>query len=206
MIGVLDYGMGNLSSVTNALNYLGVENKIINSTEGFLEISHLIIPGVGSYTKAMINIHEKGYYNPIKEFANSGNPILGICLGMQLLSNIGTEPSPTRGLNLINGEVIQLPEESGIRIPHIGWNGLNLVNKHPILEGVKLKADFYFVHSYYFSNINEENIIASTQYGINFPSIVCSTLQNVIGIQFHPEKSQKQGLQILENFSQYKNA
>lgn len=206
MIGVLDYGMGNLSSVTNALDYLGIDNQIVNSEEGFSTISHLIIPGVGSYAKAMENIHAKHYFNLIQEFGNSGKPILGICLGMQLLSTFGTEPFRTDGLGLIQGEVVQLPKELGIRIPHVGWNGIKMSNSHPILEDVKLKADFYFVHSYYFSQVSEENIVTFTDYGFAFPSIVCNSAQNVIGIQFHPEKSQKQGLQILENFSQYTHA
>jgi glutamine amidotransferase len=206
MIGVLDYGMGNLSSVTNALDYLGIDNQIVNSKEGFSKISHLIIPGVGSYAKAMENIHAKDYFSLIQVFGNSGKPILGICLGMQLLSSFGTEPFRTAGLGLIEGEVVQLPEKLGIRIPHVGWNGIRLANSHPILEDVKLKADFYFVHSYYFSQVREGNIITFTEYGLAFPSIVCNSSQNVIGIQFHPEKSQKQGLQILENFSQYTHA
>jgi glutamine amidotransferase len=206
MIGVLDYGVGNLSSVTNALDYLGIANQIVNSEDGFSSSSHLIIPGVGSYARAMENIHSKQYFNLIKEFGNSGKPILGICLGMQLLSNFGTEPYRVEGLGLIQGNVVLLNEELGIRIPHVGWNGIKLVNSHPILERVKLEADFYFVHSYYYSDVIKKNIITYTEYGFAFPSIICNAAQNVIGIQFHPEKSQKQGLQILENFSKYTNA
>lgn len=206
MIGVLDYGMGNLSSVTNALDYLGIANQVVNSEDGFSSSSHLIIPGVGSYARAMENIRSKKYFHLIQEFGNSGNPILGICLGMQLLSKFGTEPYHIEGLGFIEGEVVLLPEELGIRIPHMGWNGISLVNNHPILDGIKLKADFYFVHSYYFSIVNAENIVTNTSYGFAFPSIVCSSDQNIIGIQFHPEKSQKQGLQILKNFSQFTNA
>ena len=206
MIGILDYGMGNLSSVTNALNYLGIDNHVVTSPEAFAEISRLIIPGVGSYGKAMENIKGKLFFNQIKEFEKAGKPILGICLGMQLLSSIGTEPVQGNGLGMISGEVILLPQEMGIRIPHVGWNGIKVVNEHPILDGVKLSADFYFVHSYYFSGVKKENIITNTDYGLHFPSIVCNDARNVIGIQFHPEKSQKQGLQILENFSRFTNA
>ena len=206
MIGILDYGMGNLSSVTNALDYLGIKNQVVISLNDFANISHLIIPGVGSYGKAMENIKAKQFFNPIKDFGQSGKPILGICLGMQLLSFTGAEPVLGNGLGMIQGEVISLSPEMGFRIPHVGWNGIKLVNEHPILEGVKLSADFYFVHSYYFSGVKKENIIATTDYGIQFPSIVCNDSRNVIGIQFHPEKSQKQGLQILENFSQITNA
>jgi imidazole glycerol-phosphate synthase subunit HisH len=201
MIGILDYGMGNLSSVTNALDYLGIENKVIHKPEEIHDISRLIIPGVGSYAKAMENIRSRGYFQKIKEFGISGKPVLGICLGMQLLSFLGSEPVSVEGLGMIKGEVVILPQNLNVRIPHVGWNGIKLINDHPILEDVKLKADFYFVHSYYFNQIKNENIIATTDYGFDFPSIVCNNNKNVIGIQFHPEKSQKQGLQILENFS-----
>jgi glutamine amidotransferase len=206
MIGVLNYGMGNLSSVTNALDYLGIDNQIINSKEEFSDISKLIIPGVGAYAQAMENMRNAQFIDVIREFGISGNPILGICLGMQLLSSFGNESYRTEGLGLIEGEVMELPKDLGKRIPHVGWNGIHVVNDHPILEGVKLKADFYFVHSFYFGNITNGNIIANTDYGIHFPSMVCNNGRNIVGIQFHPEKSQKQGLQILENFSNFSNA
>lgn len=206
MIGVLDYGMGNLSSVTNALDYLGIDNQVIRHKEEFSAIGKLIIPGVGAYAKAMKNIHEKQFFDAIIRFSQTGNPILGICLGMQLLSVIGTEPYKTEGLGLVDGEVIAFPDNLGIRVPHVGWNGISIINEHPILDGVKMKADFYFVHSYCFSGVSSTNIVAITNYGLNFPSIVCNDSKNVVGIQFHPEKSQKQGLQILDNFSRLPNA
>ena len=206
MIGLLDYGMGNLSSVSNALDHLGIDNIIVNSPEAFSDISRLIIPGVGSYSKAMENININHYLIEIKDFAASGKPILGICLGMQLLSFLGTEPSTVKGLEIIEGEVNLFPDDLNLRIPHVGWNGIELVNEHPILEDVKLVADFYFVHSYRFCKAKKENIIANTNYGVKFPSIICNDTKNVIGIQFHPEKSQKQGLKILENFSKLTHA
>ena len=200
MIGVLDYGMGNLSSVTNALEYLGIDNCIIYNSEDFNTISHLVIPGVGSFAKAMENLKERGYVEAIRSFNNQGFPILGICLGMQLLADKGTEPYECEGLGLIKGRVEIFPENN-FRVPHVGWNGIKLVNNHPILKDVKQTADFYFVHSYHFHAVSENNIITTTDYGFEFPSIVMNEKQNVIGIQFHPEKSQKQGLQILTNFS-----
>ena len=206
MIGLLDYGMGNLSSVSNALDHLGIDNIIVNTPEAFSEISRLIIPGVGSYSRAMENIISNHYLKEVKDFAASGKPILGICLGMQLLSFLGTEPSIVKGLEIIEGEVHLFPDDLNLRIPHVGWNSIELVNEHPILEDVKLRADFYFVHSYRFSKAKKKNIIANTNYGIKFPSIICNDKKNVIGIQFHPEKSQKQGLKILENFSKLKHA
>ena len=200
MIGVLDYGMGNLSSVTNALKYLGIENCVIHNIEDFKTISHLIIPGVGSFAKAMENLKERGYVEAIKSFDSEGFPILGICLGMQLLAEKGTEPYDCDGLGLIKGSVEIFPENS-FRVPHVGWNGISLVNDHSIFEDVKQTADFYFVHSYQFHVASEKNIISTTNYGFDFPSTVMNDKRNVVGIQFHPEKSQKQGLQILTNFS-----
>jgi glutamine amidotransferase len=200
MIGVLDYGMGNLSSVTNALEYLGIENVIINDEAGFDNVSHLIIPGVGSFGKAMENMAARNFISQIHNFNKKELPILGICLGMQLLAEIGTEPTECSGLGIIKGRVEYLPSQC-IRVPHVGWNGIEVINDHPILEDVKRSVDFYFVHSYRFVTAKQSNIIAETNYGVEFPTIVSNDQGNVVGIQFHPEKSQKQGLQILTNFS-----
>lgn len=202
MIGILDYGMGNLSSVTNALNYLGVENTIVEKKDDFTQLSKLIIPGVGAFEKAMDNIIKKDFLNEILEFDAKNKQILGICLGMQLLAELGTEPCECTGIGLIKGTVIHLPQNL-VRVPHVGWNGINIINNHPILESVKISADFYFVHSYYFDVVNKKNIITTTEYDIMFPSIVSNDKGNVVGIQFHPEKSQKQGLKILENFANW---
>ena len=199
MIGILDYGMGNISSVINTLEFLRSDYKIINSNIDFNQCSHLIIPGVGSFGKAMSNIENYGLKESIKKFAKSGKPVLGICLGMQLLADVGFEPEETIGLGLIPGEVLLIDFEE-VRIPHIGWNGINVINDHPILKGVKLSADFYFVHSYHYIPKSEESIITTTEYGDTFVSIIQNKQKNVIGIQFHPEKSQKQGLKIIDNF------
>lgn len=197
MIGIIDYGMGNLKSVYNALDYLNVKSKIITTPSEFSGLSHLIIPGVGSFSKAMKNLSEKEFNEPILEFSKSGKQILGICLGMQLLADCGYEPEKTNGLGLIKGEVIKF---NGIehRIPHMGWNSINIKKENKLFEGIKKEADFYFVHSYYFVPENERDILTSTNYGIEFTSAVSK--DNITGFQFHPEKSQKQGLKILENF------
>jgi len=200
MIGILDYGMGNLSSVTNTFDYLGIESIIIEDPEQFNKISHLVIPGVGSFAEAMDNITKRNFIEPIRDFDAKCSPILGICLGMQLLAEFGTEPYEVEGLGLIKGRV-ELFKEKEIRVPHVGWNGIQIVHDHPILEEVKKSADFYFVHSYKFVVEDDTSIVALTDYGINFPSIVMNDKKNTVGIQFHPEKSQKQGLQILTNFA-----
>jgi imidazole glycerol-phosphate synthase subunit HisH len=197
MIGIIDYGMGNLQSVSNAVSFLGADFKIITQSKDFSEITHLIIPGVGAFAEAMQNITERNFIQPIKEFAATGKPVLGICLGMQLLADSGNEPYETKGLGLIKGRVEKFKTE--LRLPHVGWNGIDLsVEDHPLFEGVKKQADFYFVHSYHFLTEEENNVLAKCNYGFDFNAIVYS--KNIIGIQFHPEKSQKQGLKILENF------
>lgn len=200
MIGIVDYGMGNLHSVKNILDYLEIENQFVRLSDDFDKCTHLIIPGVGSFSKAMENLEARSFVKSIKEFAGSGKPVLGICLGMQLLADYGTEPVVTEGIGLIPGTVKLLPTEK-LRIPHMGWNGIKVVNAHPILENVKLSADFYFVHSYAFDVLNLKNIVSTTNYESDFVSIIANERGNVIGIQFHPEKSQKQGVKIIENFS-----
>ncbi|MBI2283813.1 MAG: imidazole glycerol phosphate synthase subunit HisH [Bacteroidetes bacterium] len=205
MIGILDYGMGNLSSVRNALSFLQIENVILSSPDQIAGVSHMIIPGVGAFGAAMENIARAGFIDPIATFANSGKPLLGICLGMQLLATEGTEPAICRGLDLIKGRVELLPSKN-LSLPHMGWNGINLQSEHTILEGVKMSADFYFVHSFVFMPAYKSNVVTTTEYGTDFTSIITNERRNVIGIQFHPEKSQKQGLKILDNFSKMSNA
>lgn len=199
MIGIVDYGMGNLKSVYNAFQFVGAKVEIINQGEvNFDYYSHLVIPGVGAFGQAMDNLNKLDLVNSINKFILTRKPVLGICLGMQLLATIGNEPYKVDGLKLIQGEVKKIPK-LGMRIPHVGWNSILMKKDHYLFEGVKKDADFYFVHSYYFDVFTEENIIANCQYGFDFPAVVgCN---NLTGIQFHPEKSQKNGLKILENFA-----
>ncbi len=200
MIGVLDYGMGNIKSVCNSLDFLGKPNVVINDLEGFNEITHLIVPGVGAFATAMSNINQKGFAAKIHEFANSGKPVLGICLGMQLLATSGTEPTETEGLNLIPGKVVKIESDS-VRVPHMGWNAVALKQEDdPLFKFAKKNVDYYFVHSYHFVVDNPDHILTSTEYGEEFTSIVVK--DNVYGIQFHPEKSQKSGLHLLKNFTE----
>lgn len=199
MIGVIDCGVGNLSSVKNALDFIGAESIIIKDPNLVKSVDKLLLPGVGSFKVAMDSLTAEGFVSEIQNFADTGKYILGICLGMQLLAETGYESGITKGLGLIKGKV-ELFKSISLRIPHMGWNGIKLNNEHPILNNVKLKADFYFVHSYFFNTSSVNNILTYTDYGSEFPSIVCNDRKNVIGIQFHPEKSQKQGIKILQNF------
>jgi len=199
MIGIVDYGMGNISSVYNSLDYLGCEATIINSPEEIEGLTHLIIPGVGSFRQAMQNLEDKKFITPILNHVKNKKPLLGICLGMQLLATKGYEHGETNGLGLIEGEII--PFEIKLHVPHVGWNNINTLKKHPVVGNNVNQVDFYFVHSYYFNVKNREDILTMTEYEISFPSIVAK--DNIIGIQFHPEKSQEPGLNLLEAFCEW---
>lgn len=200
MIGILDYGMGNLRSVANAFLSIDTQPKLIDRPDHFDTLTHLVIPGVGAFRQAMENLNNLGMPDAIRAFALSGRPILGICLGMQLLSSEGFEPLSTPGLEIIEGKVVRF---NGISkpIPHIGWNSIIAHQNCYLFDGIKKDADFYFVHSYYFEVRHYENILAECNYGINFAAAVIKN--NIVGLQFHPEKSQKNGLKILSNFIHY---
>jgi glutamine amidotransferase len=199
LVGIIDYGMGNLKSVYNAFDYVGEDVLIIDELLKFDECTHLIIPGVGSYKRAMENLNHLGYIEPIIRHHEDKKPILGICLGMQILSTIGQEPSICNGLNIIEGEVMKFDIDK--RVPHVGWNSINTYHSHPVLSGIKDSVDFYFVHSYIFKPKNQKDTLATTTYQDEFSSIISKN--NTVGIQFHPEKSQENGLKIIENFAQW---
>jgi glutamine amidotransferase len=198
MIGVVDYGMGNLKSVCNSLEHIGEAPVVLGRPQDFEGVTHLILPGVGAFAAAMDNLHGRGLVAPILNHVAAGKPFLGICLGMQLLAEAGSEPVETKGLALIAGRVDKMA--SGVRLPHVGWNNLDFVRPHPLFEGVKRNVDFYFVHSYHFS-APAECELGISDYGGRFCAIVGR--DNIVGIQFHPEKSQDNGLKMLENFAQW---
>lgn len=196
LIGIIDYGMGNIKSVLNALDYIGEDAEIITPGKSFFDCSHIILPGVGAYAQAMDNLNDLGFLPKIKEHIGKGKPFLGICLGMQLLSCHGNEGGERKGLGLVRGEIRKLKIE--MHIPHVGWNNLKFYIDHPVLTDIKKDVDFYFVHSYEFITEHCVNLIATTDYGKEIAAIVAE--RSVIGMQFHPEKSQGNGLQILKNF------
>ncbi len=198
MIGILDNDMGNLRSVQNAVYQLGFDPVIVGDTGKFSDLTHLIIPGVGQFATAMRHLQERGFRDAVRNYAAAGKPLIGFCLGMQLLASRGFEGGDTQGLDLIPGEVARLPNKEGLRIPHVGWNRAVLKGAHPVLEGLKTDRDFYFVHSYAFRPARPADVLAETDYGLPFASIVGRN--NVIGLQFHPEKSQVNGLKLIENF------
>ncbi|TBL67781.1 imidazole glycerol phosphate synthase subunit HisH [Paenibacillus thalictri] len=201
MIGIIDYGMGNLRSVSNAIYYLGYDFILVDNEQKLDGVSHVILPGVGAYNKAVDLIKEKGLFEAIRKYAVTGRPFLGICLGMQLLSDNGHEGGMTEGFSFIPGTVSRLSEEFNLPIPHVGWNTVHFTADHPVFHKVKNDLDFYFTHSYHFVCEKNEYIIGKTDYGQALNTIVAKN--NVIGFQFHPEKSQKNGLKLIENFCEW---
>ena len=199
MIGIIDYNMGNLASVYNACHLLDEKATIIKDPNELKNFDRIILPGVGAFKDAMKNLNDTGMYEAIHEFSKSGKPMIGICLGMQLLFESSQEFGHTDGLGLIDGHVIKFDKtkmHEDIKIPHMGWN--TIVNKeHALFEGLK-DPYLYFVHSYH-AVTNEKNVIGKTTYGYDFVSAV--NKDNIYGFQPHPEKSHDNGLRILKNFT-----
>lgn len=200
MIAIVDYNMGNLASVQNAFYKLGEDTVIESNPEKFKNYEKLILPGVGAFGDAMQHLKDRGMIKRIREFANSGKPMLGICLGMQLLFESSEEFGIHEGLGLIKGKVtafnISKFNES-LKVPHMGWNRMFTKN-HPLFNGLDDKHYLYFVHTYHVTCSNENDIIGTTEYGYKFTSAVAHN--NIMGIQPHPEKSHDNGLKILQNF------
>ena len=201
MIIIVDYGMGNLKNVYNALKYLNIPSKISNEISEIRSADKLILPGVGAVNKAMYNLNNTGLSDVIKDKVNSGTPLLGICLGMQMIFKKGYENGICDGLGFIDGEVKLLSPTEKVKIPHIGWNRLEYSNKNDLIKGLEENSFVYYVHSYVATNVKDKNLLGFSNYGgIKIPSIVCN--DNVYGTQFHPEKSGETGLRILKNFGE----
>lgn len=195
MIVIVDYEAGNLRSVAKAIEYLGGKVQVTGNPEQVLKAEKVILPGVGAFGKAVHALEEKGLKSAIKEYIDSGKPFLGICLGLQLLYEESEESPGVKGFGMIPGKVVRFPKE--LKVPHLGWNTVLQKNNHPLWKGIPNACFFYFAHSYY--GVPPETMATGwTEYGIPFASAVA--LGNVFGVQFHPEKSQKWGLKLLENF------
>ncbi|MEG5015066.1 MULTISPECIES: imidazole glycerol phosphate synthase subunit HisH [unclassified Microcoleus] len=197
---ITDYGMGNLDSVARAVQECGGHPVISQKAEDFQEAHYIILPGVGAFATGMNHLCASGLNEILHEqVINQGIPFLGICLGMQLLATKGWEGGETQGLGWIDGEVKRLePDLPDIRIPHVGWNEVMFNKPSPLLDGITTGKDFYFVHSYHFLCKHPQKAIAHTPYCGNFVSAV--NKDNIFGVQFHPEKSQRLGFQVLKNF------
>jgi glutamine amidotransferase len=199
-VAVIDYGLGNLGSVRRAIAELGADPELADSPEKLRGADRVILPGVGGFADGMSLLHARGWVNAVREEAAKGKPILGICLGMQLLASRGTEGGDTEGLNLIAGDVVPLRELGcELRIPHVGWNEVAVRDRScKLLDGIPGSTDFYFVHSYAFTPKDPQHVRATTSYGASVPAVVAR--DNVAGTQFHPEKSSKAGFRVLRNF------
>lgn len=198
-VGIVDYGMGNLHSVTNAFEHIGAVARVCRSPQELEAVDRIILPGVGAFGDAMRNLREGGWVVPLDhQVRQTGKPMLGICLGMQILACSGTEGGKHRGLGWIDADVLRIEPQGGLRVPHVGWNDIEYRSGHPLFADLPSRPDFYFVHSYAMRVERDEDLLAWCDYG----GRICSAVGqgNIVATQFHPEKSQDYGLQMLMNF------
>lgn len=196
MIGIVDYGMGNLLSVQKALEHVGCPARVVRTADDLAASDRLVLPGVGAFGQAMANLEQRELLAPLRAACAEGKPLLGICLGLQLLLEASEEHGHHQGLGLFRGDVRRLP--SDVKVPHIGWNQLRITREIPLLDGIPDDAFFYFVQSYYVCPEDPALVAGTTDYGLTFASVVGR--ENLFGVQFHPEKSQELGLRLLANF------
>lgn len=194
---MIDYGASNLRSAFKAFEFVGADVKVTSNPDDVMSATRLTLPGVGAFGSGMAAIRKRGLDTAVKSAAANGIPLLGICVGMQFLFDTSDEMGLHQGLGLMPGKVIRFPE-NGLKVPHIGWNQIHHKEAHPLLNHVPPASYAYFVHSYHCIPQEPDHTIATTDYGLSFTAVVGH--KNVYGIQFHPEKSQTSGLQILRNF------
>ena len=200
MITIIDYQMGNLRSVQKGFAKVGHEAQISSDPDLVAAADRLVLPGVGAFPDAMNELEKRGLVEPIKEFAASGKPFLGICLGLQLLFDVGYEGERRAGLGIVHGEVIKFELPQGFKVPHMGWNGVDIQEDCPLMADLASGTHFYFVHSYYVVPTNQSVVATTTDYYRPFCSMI--RRDNVFASQFHPEKSQRDGLKMLQNFAE----
>ena len=198
MIAIIDYDMGNVRSVSKALEKVGSEAVVTRDPLVIADASHIVLPGVGAFRDCMRNLEEYGLITPILKSIESGKPFLGICLGLQLLFEESDEFGVHKGLGVIKGRVVRFKDAPGLKVPHMGWNEVTKAKDSALLEGIKDGEFFYFVHSYYAVPSDRSIDLTTTGYGIDFTSSV--EAGNVMACQFHPEKSQKAGVRGLKKF------
>lgn len=198
MTAIIDYGAGNLMSVKKALDYIGAQSEITSDPAVIKSADSVILPGVGAFGDAMDSMRGKGLDGAVTAAALSGKPFLGICLGLQLLFETSDETPGAKGLALLNGNISAIPKTGGLKVPHIGWNSIEIRENSRLFSGIPNGTYFYFVHSYYLNGANESDVAATTEYGVK---IECAVERgNLFATQFHPEKSGAAGLQVLKNF------
>ncbi len=198
MIAIIDYDAGNMKSVEKALQYLGHDCVITRDRETILCADHVILPGVGNFGDAMAQLARYALIDVIRQVCAEGTPFLGICLGLQLLFERSDEAPDVKGLGILKGEILRIPDREDLKIPHMGWNSLHLCNEGRLFAGIPEQTFVYFVHSYYLKASNPDIVRATTEYSTCIHASV--EQDNVFACQFHPEKSSARGLQILENF------
>ena len=199
MIAIIDYDAGNLKSVEKALKYLGQDVIVSRDSSEILQADKVILPGVGSFGDAMNNLDHFNLVDTIKKVAEKNTPFLGICLGLQLLFEKSDETPGAEGLGILKGEILRIPPKEGLKIPHMGWNSLNIKPQARLFDGIANNSYVYFVHSYYLKAEDENIVAASTEYSTHIHASVESG--NIFACQFHPEKSSDVGLRILKNFA-----
>ena len=197
-IGVVDYGMGNTKSVLNAIRIAGVEAKIVSNPDDLLSFDKLILPGVGAFGQAMHILNKTGMKSALNDFKKTGNYILGICLGMQIMCSFSEEDEREAGLSWFSAKVEALKPRKGFNIPHMGWNNVDFQQEHFIFNNLKTSSDFYFLHGFCISRLSRNFTLGLSHHSNSFSSVIAR--ENLIGVQFHPEKSQSSGLKMLENF------
>lgn len=201
MIAIVDYGMGNLRSVSKAFQSQGFDAIVTRDPNQISQAAGLVLPGVGAFGDCVKNLNDYDLVSPIKDFIASGKPFLGICLGLQILFEESEETPGAKGLGIFKGSVVRFPDfkEEGLKVPHMGWNEIKIVKDTPVLKGIPQNSWFYFVHSYYPSPEDDSISAVKTTYGFEFTSAV--SVENIFASQFHPEKSSTLGLRIVQNFA-----
>lgn len=197
-IAIIDYGIGNLASAAQGFLAAGMQPVITNEKKEILSAKGVVLPGVGAFPKGMENLRKLELLPVIYEVVNKGIPFLGICLGMQLLFEESEEYGRSSGLGLLPGRVKKF--SPGLKVPHMGWNSLSIKRTNPIIDSISAESYVYFVHSYYADTCDSDYVVASTEYGVEFPAVVC--FNNIVGMQFHPEKSSQVGIRLLRNFGE----
>jgi glutamine amidotransferase len=198
-VAIIDYGVGNLRSVEKAFRAGGVDAHVTSDEALLRAAERLVLPGVGAFRACMEALSARGFDRLVRERVGEGTPLLGVCVGMQMLFEESEEFGLTRGLGFLRGRVRRFP--AGLRVPQVGWNQVGWKQSHPLAEGVGDQAFFYFVHSFYCdARAEDEAVVGETEYGLAYASVVARA--NVCGVQFHPEKSQAAGLRLLKNFAE----
>ncbi|MBS0155772.1 MAG: imidazole glycerol phosphate synthase subunit HisH [Nitrospira sp.] len=202
MIAVIDYGMGNLRSVSKAFEAVGQQAIVTRDAAAIRNASHIVLPGVGAFGDCMANLKQYQLVEPIKGAIRAGKPFLGICLGFQLLFTESEEFGRHEGLDVFPGKVRAFSKEQALKVPHMGWNQVNIQKPCPVFEGIADGSNWYFVHSFFVEPADQQITATTTSYGLPFTSSIWK--DNVVACQFHPEKSQAVGLQLIRNFGRWK--